>query len=43
MSSRARSCLVPIGVCLAISGGIVAVLAPMVQKARDAARMSQLT
>ena len=42
-SRRARSCLVPVGICLAISGGIATLLVPAVQKARDAARMAQLT
>jgi hypothetical protein len=42
-SRGARSCLVPVGVCLAFSAGIAALLIPAVQKARDAARMAQLT
>lgn len=41
--SRLRSCLVPVGIGLAVSAGIAALLLPAVQKARDAARMAQLT
>lgn len=40
---RLRSCLVPMGIGLAISAGIAAMLVPAARKARDAARMAQLT
>lgn len=42
-SRRARSCLVEAGISLGILTGLVALLIPAVQKARDAARMAQLT
>jgi hypothetical protein len=38
-----RSCLVPIGVCLAISAGIAALLYPAVRASRRAVNMSVVT
>jgi hypothetical protein len=38
-----RSCLVPVGVCLAISGGIAALLYPAVRASRRAVNMSVIT
>ena len=43
LSRGVRSCLVPVGVCLAISAGLAALLYPAVRSSRRAVNMSVIT